>query len=145
MVIVVGGGGSKKVAGKGDIHKALLGPVSQEKRHDGKRQGCGECPDGSAKFVVKRFLVAVVVGLIVIAVGFAHGCLIVCRFLEAFAETRYEYNDDDGENANKNNDRPTPRLDLDEVVFGEAFGEKWTFNGTEEVNDDNTCAEKSVY
>ena len=61
----------------------------------------------------------------------------------ACVATGYEYEDeDDGENAD--NYRPTPRLDLDEVVFGETFGEQWTFNGTEDDNDDNSCAKKSA-
>lgn len=51
----------------------------------------------------------------------------------ACVATGYEYE----EEGDSNNYQPTPRLDLEEVVFGETFGEQWTFDGTEEDDEDN--------
>ena len=51
----------------------------------------------------------------------------------ACVATGYEYNgNDDFEGAKQ---KPTPRLPMDQVVFGETFGERWTFDDEEEEED----------
>lgn len=48
----------------------------------------------------------------------------------ACVATGYEYKDG-------NDDKPTPRLPLNQVVFGEAFGESWAFEDYSENETGN--------
>ena len=56
----------------------------------------------------------------------------------ACVATGYEYEEE------VDNYKQTPRLDLNEVVFGDTFGEEWTFDGSGEVDDSDSNAEKTA-
>lgn len=47
----------------------------------------------------------------------------------ACVATGYEY-------VEEKDTEPTPRLPLDQVVFGDTFGEAWTFDDDDEATDD---------